>query len=723
MKNLKVSLKILLSFGIIILMILAFSIFVITSNMSMNSNANTMRSEMQMQALGTNLVDYFSQANASVNIINFSFDEKEFAGVLTNISYSQQTLQKMKDYISEHSALAKFQAEVDAVSVSVDKWSKNISEILLLSQELEAIIDEAHNNQRILTNQSTGVFDYQMELSRDEASQDLDEAARLRRVSRVEQGVDISDRLNTIGASFELMFRSLDISHINEDMAYFEETVQVLTEFREGSALQYNIDTSTAMLEALDAYEGNIADFMTCFSRRDNLTQAGAAYSADALTAVHNLVSAIETSSMGHADETIGITSTLRIISIAIVIAGIAIATFLAFYISGLISKPLNNLSAFMKKAGTTGDITLSQEDAATIGKMSKSKDEIGQAISGCAAFVNHVTYIAKELEAVANGDLTADVKLLSETDTMGKSMKQMIDNLNAMFGEISVATAQVSGGSKQVADGAQSLAQGSTEQAASIEELSSSIAEIAERTKINALTANKTAKLSATIKDNAERGSHQMDEMIAAVRDINEASKSISKIIKTIDDIAFQTNILALNAAVEAARAGQHGKGFAVVAEEVRNLASKSAEAAKDTGDMIQNSIAKAEQGAQIAGETAASLTEIVTGVSESSRLIAEIAGASEEQSMGITQINIGIDQVAQVVQQNSATAEESAAVSEEMSGQSDMLQQLIAQFRLKDGNRSLLSSAGRSARKRLTAPESAGYGLADNGSDFGKY
>jgi len=397
------------------------------------------------------------------------------------------------------------------------------------------------------------------------------------------------------------------------------------------------------------------------------------------------------------------ITNVILIVIVSAVVLIIIASLITLVIIQRLVSKPLNLLTAFMQKAGSTGDITLSPEDIDNISSLAQKEDELGRAIQGSALFVQHVTNIAQELEVIADGDLTRDVEILSDMDTMGISLQKMSDSFNGMFAEIQTSTAQVSSGSRQVAEGAQTLAQGSTEQAASIEELSGSIANIAERTKINAEIADRNLVLSETIKENAEKGNRQMSEMITAVKDINEASQSISKIIKTIDDIAFQTNILALNAAVEAARAGQHGKGFAVVAEEVRNLASKSAEAAKETGVMIQNSMDKAELGSRIAGETAESLKEIVTGINESSHLVADIAKASEEQTLGISHINTGIDQVAQVVQQNSATAQESAATSQEMSGQSDILQNLIAQFRLKADSMTQLSLPPSRSKQRV--------------------
>ncbi len=387
----------------------------------------------------------------------------------------------------------------------------------------------------------------------------------------------------------------------------------------------------------------------------------------------------------------------LTIVLAAVAVVCAVISVFLAIYISRLISKPLVLLASFMEKAGTTGDITLRPEDIESIGKYAQAKDEIGRVIGNTNNFLAHVTIVSNVLTTVAGGDLTAQIEPLSSEDVMGMALHGMTETLNSTFGEFNAASSQVSIGSSQVADGAQALAQGATQQAASIEELSSSITEVAEKTKENAEMAEHSAALVGTVKVNAEKGNRQMGEMLTAVKEINEASQSISLVIKTIDDLAFQTNILALNAAVEAARAGEHGKGFAVVADEVRNLAAKSAAAAKDTEGLIANSIAKAELGGRIASETAASFTEIVTGINESGKLITEIAHSSESQSAGIEEINIGIDQVAQVVQQNSATAEQSAAAAQEMSSQSDLLREMIARFKLREAETKALPAAGK--------------------------
>jgi methyl-accepting chemotaxis protein len=334
----------------------------------------------------------------------------------------------------------------------------------------------------------------------------------------------------------------------------------------------------------------------------------------------------------------------------------------------------------------------------------------------------------AKVVESIAAGDLRVTVTPRSERDIINIGLRDMLETNNEVFSEINRSAENVSSGAKQVADGSQSLAQATTEQAAVVEELAGSISEVSEKTARNASMAQEASKLGQSINGNAARGNTQMSNMMQAVREINEASQSISKVIKAIDDIAFQTNILALNAAVEAARAGQHGKGFAVVAEEVRSLAAKSAEAAKDTGGLIVNSIEKAELGARIAQETAQSLAEIVEGIQQSGAIVADIARLSDEQAAAISQINKGIDQVSQVVQTNSATAEESAAASEEMSSQSVVLSELVSRFKLKESSRpaghmSSLSQKVSAPRRPGTAHEDADDLSFQAVGGFGKY
>lgn len=365
----------------------------------------------------------------------------------------------------------------------------------------------------------------------------------------------------------------------------------------------------------------------------------------------------------------------LTIVQVVVMVLAVLITIMYCLFLIKAITRPMSKLSVAAKKM-TLGDIDVDCEKI--------YNDDLGELLDEFAQMADAIREQTRITEAISKGDLSIEANPRSDRDVLGKAIVRLLSENNMTLSNVKEASAQITVGSEQVANASQALAQGSTEQASAIQQVTASMDEVTQRTKANATEAGEANVLVQNIKEMATSGNEQMKSMIGAMDDINASSETISKIIKTIDDIAFQTNILALNAAVEAARAGVHGKGFAVVAEEVRNLAAKSAAAASETAEMIDDTIHKVGNGTKIAQDTAKSLDEIVTSIDEIVGLISNITTSSNDQATAISQIDQAISQVSTVVQTNAATSQQCAAASEELSNQAVTLKNLMARYQL---------------------------------------
>ena len=403
-----------------------------------------------------------------------------------------------------------------------------------------------------------------------------------------------------------------------------------------------------------------------------------------AVNSLINISSVVESGAESDYLSTVSMQKQLIFEELGIAGGALIITIILSVYLTRAITRPIRQLE---KAAGqiVEGDFDIEVTY--------QSKDELGSLAN---AFKN-MTSILEEVIADASrllqemSDGNFDVRTQAEERYVGKlqglllAIRKLNRDLSSTMGQINTSADQVASGSGQVSSGAQALAQGATEQAAAVEELAATIAGISQQVKDTAENARSARNQTSMAGDVVEECNRQMHDMMAAMEEITRNSDEIGKIIKTIEDISFQTNILALNAAVEAARAGEAGKGFAVVAEEVRSLANKSSVASNDTAALIEGSLEAVARGKDLAGATAESLSKVVEEVRVAAATVDKIADAAEEQAGAVEQVTVGVDQISDVVQTNSATSEESAAASAELSHQAEILKDLVARFRLR--------------------------------------
>lgn len=658
LRHMKIAAKIGTGFGIVCALMAVITVAVYLSGISTTKSVGDVDAMVKFDAAVNDTKSTFYEARIFANVFLNSDSEEAYKNYTDYADKAGASIKELADLAASDSLFADSVSGIKNLSTTYDEWRSNLETVragYVSMKSIDESIDETNSKivsilDGFLSEQSGSMNDYTLLAKNAVAIQGtFIEAEHILAGGYVEHYAAVESAIDGIVASMS----GNRYSDLNKELVAYKDMVKEYTDLLNSNASK---------------------------------NEQSHSYADKALSDLNAVLNTAEQYMQNTIDSTKKVSSSSTWTVVIISVFMILVSILMAAYLAKKISTPLKHVRDRLRTIADTGDIHMNEEQRQELLFDASFRDEVGQCNGAVLDLVDTLISIDKNLCEIADGNLAVDVKFLSEEDSMSHAMDKLVHSLNTTFNQINGISKEIAENAGDVSDSSMNLAQGATEQTAAVAALGQSIAKVAEKTLESAHMAMDAAKLGDTIKHNAEKGTQQMDQMMDAVQQITEASASIGNVIKVIDDIAFQTNILALNAAVEAARAGQHGKGFAVVAEEVRNLAAKSAEAAKDTGSLIENSIQKADLGAKIATATSSSLAEIVAGINESSKIVNVIANSSKAQTDSINDINVGISQVGEVVHLISKGAELSSSASHSMREESHALHDFVSGYKIKE-------------------------------------
>ena len=620
-----------------------------------------------------------AQTDSAANEIDSFF--KQYYGVAECLA-ATQIARDTTDTDTSFADQSLYRSLVETLQLIQQQDSENITSVWLVNLQTGEIIEIIQNDSMLYTSND---FDYSTRSWYTLVSSQQETIVTEVFTGTNGDAISVASPVYSNGALVGIVGLDLDISHIKEQLG--DVTVGntgYVTVYDLNSRIIYHPDQSVVDTNAADAgYSTNMRNAILNKEDSDAMlyTRNGTQY--DGSTAPVGDTGYLVLGVMPVAEYTSYTTAILRVLVIGMGVCTLLLTANCAF-IAMSITRPLKQLNTAVGKLAD-GELNVAV-DVHTHDEVAEVGAGVARIVERLKEYILYIDEISAVLNQIGAGNLmfTLQQNYAGEFAKVKSALMNIRTTLTETLTSIAQSADQVNAGAEQIASGAQALAQGATEQASSVQELSSAVQDLSSQATAEAEKAVEAGQFLEQIKDAVDKSNTQMDTMRKAMTDISVQSAAIRGIIKTIDDIAFQTNILALNAAVEAARAGTAGKGFAVVADEVRSLAGKSAEAAKKTNELIENSVQAVEHGEELTKQTAESLAVVADGTKQVAETIDTVARAYREQAGRLSEISKGVDQIADVVQTNSATAEQSAAASEELSGQANMMHQQIAHFKL---------------------------------------